>query len=421
MRADPNCNSVGNVMIESYLSTCLNCNPWCFRVQTSNTLQFIIDGYQAFTTPTTSNGQDGLWHHHAAVYDGTFLKYYFDGKNVRTCTSGTCLFPSQPSDRIVLGRKSDQSSNYFCGYLSGIRVDNGLARYTSDFIPPSPDVQRGNKTVFLAGVKGTDAEQTRTVSLCTNSNVCVCTSTCLPEIKVCHTVGGGKVDSVSDCFAGMRMSTGGAGEDDPNTFTTQSVFRPYQVPGGGAGGSDYNNSGGSSTAVGYWNSTKCSAGGKSGYSNSSAIYGTGGGGGDPGCNGAPGYRGSGGGGGGGELTTSGTWNIIMAANCKDTSTCCCFGCPGGSAFSTITESGTGANARTAVGDGEGIYSGFFNTTNITKVALVHGHDGSGSITPGSGGAWTRYVVYDLVESTGSETLYEIIKRLDTYNKNNPSW
>ena len=90
-------------------------------------------------------------------------------------------------------------------------------------------------------------------------------------------------------------------------------------------------------------------------------------------------------------------------------------------MTTITESGTGADGRTGVGDGEGIYSGFFNTTGITKVALVHGHDGGSTITPGSGGAWTRYVVYDLVESTGTETLYEILKRLDTYNKNNPSW
>ena len=109
------------------------------------------------------------------------------------------------------------------------------------------------------------------------------------------------------------------------------------------------------------------------------------------------------------------------SNCKDTGTYCCFGCPGTTAWTTITESGTGADGRTSVGDGEGIYSGFFNTTNITKVALVHGHDGSADITPGSGGAWTRYVVYDLVESTGSETLYEILKRLDTWNKNNPSW
>ena len=417
MRADVNCNSVSDVIIESHLSTCTNCDPWCMRVQSSNTLQFIIDGYQAFTTPTTANGQDSLWHHHAIVYDGTFLKYYFDGENVRTCTSGTCLFPSQPSDSITLGRSSKANSNHFCGYLSGIRIDNGIARYKSNFIPASPDLQQNTRTVFLAGVKSSRSDQTGVMG--SNAvNVGLCTSTCLPEIKVRCTVGGGQIDNVFDCFGGMRMSRGGAGQGDPTTVTTQCIFTPFQAPGGGAGGYGAL-SGGSSTAMGYWSGTKCSTGGQSGYSNASTIYGTGGGGGSAGSNGAPGYRGSGGGGGGAQQT--GGWSIIMASNCADTSTSCCFGCPGTTAWTTITESGTGANARTGVGDGEGIYSGFFNTTNITKIAFVHGHAGGSDLTPGSGGAWTRYLVYDLVESTGSETLYEILKRLDTYNKNNPSW
>ena len=62
-----------------------------------------------FTTPTTANGQDSLWHHHAIVYDGgLFLNIILMEKNVRTCTSGTCLFPSQPSDSITLGRSFDR-------------------------------------------------------------------------------------------------------------------------------------------------------------------------------------------------------------------------------------------------------------------------------------------------------------------------
>ena len=318
MRADANCNSVSDVIIESHLSTCTNCDPWCMRVQTSNTLQFIIDGYQAFTTPTTANGQDGLWHHHATVYDGTFLKYYFDGENVRTCTSGTCLFPSQPSDSITLGRSSKANSNHFCGYLSGIRVDNGLARYTSDFVPPSPDVQRGTRTVFLAGVKGTDAEQSGTVSLTTNTNVCVCTSTCLPEIKVCHTVCGGRTNSVFSCFGSMRMSRGGAGEVDPTSSTSPSIDNPFQVPGGGAGSNDSSNSGGPSGKIGYWSSTLQTTGGQVGYGNASTIYGTGGGGGSLGNDGSAGYRGGGGGGGGAKSTTCGypAWTLRTSGHNK---------------------------------------------------------------------------------------------------------
>ena len=58
------------------------------------------------------------------------------------------------------------------------------------FKPPSPDVQRGNRTVFLSGVKSSIEDQTGNTTVY-NTCVSLCTSTCLPEIKVCHTVLGG--------------------------------------------------------------------------------------------------------------------------------------------------------------------------------------------------------------------------------------
>ena len=267
-------------------------------------IHFNIDTSNVFSSPTTPNPFDNQWHHHAIVYctDGGVkkLKYYMDGKNLRDCSVSTC--PSA-ANTIRIGECPAGTTNYLCGYMSGIRVDNGLARYTSDFVPPSPDVQRGTKTVFLAGVKGTDAEQSGTVSLTTNTNVCVCTSTCLPEIKVCHTVYGGRTNSVFNCFGSMRMSRGGAGEADPTSSTSPSIDNPFRVPGGGAGGTTWNNSGGPSGKIGYWSSTLQTTGGQVGYGNASTIYGTGGGGGSLGNDGSAGYRGGGGGGGGGKNTS----------------------------------------------------------------------------------------------------------------------
>ena len=209
-----------------------------------------------------------------------------DGKNLRDCI---LLYTPQTACKIVIGRCSLTCTDFICGYMSGIRVDNGLARYTSDFLPPSPDVQRGNKTVFLAGVEGTDAEQTGIVSLCTNSNVCVCTSTCLPEIKVCHTVlGGGSGVPQFDCsLSSMRNYKGALGQDDPNTFTCQGVDIPFQPSGGGAGATgDLNETGGNSGGLRHFGSVICATGGanpQAGVSTPSAMYGTGGGGGNPGC------------------------------------------------------------------------------------------------------------------------------------------
>lgn len=94
-----------------------------------------------------------------------------------------------------------------------------------------------------------------------------------------------------------------------------------------------------------------------------------------------------------------------------------FGSLGSSSFKSATADSTGANARTSFGDGFGLYNAFFTQTNITKLALV---SGDGSATDAT--SHTHYIVYDLVDTgTGSETLYEIIDRLDTFNKNNPSW
>ena len=114
-----------------------------------------------------------------------------------------------------------------------------------------------------------------------------------------------------------------------------------------------------------------------------------------------------------------SWHIIMrTAGTKDRSfTSLHFGSPGDSLFKSATSSSTGADERTSLGDATGLYDAFFTLTGITKLALVSG-DGLAN-DPAS---HSHYVVYDLVDGgTASETLYEIIDRLDTYNKNSPRW
>jgi VCBS repeat-containing protein len=87
------------------------------------------------------------------------------------------------------------------------------------------------------------------------------------------------------------------------------------------------------------------------------------------------------------------------------------GSPGSSGFRTATASSTSASSRTTLGAGEGVYNAFFSQTGITKIALV---DGTGSsLDPTS---HTNYLVYDLVESTGSESINSILKRLDEYQR-----
>jgi len=86
-----------------------------------------------------------------------------------------------------------------------------------------------------------------------------------------------------------------------------------------------------------------------------------------------------------------------------------FASPGTTAFPTATETSTGATSRTTIGSGEGVYAAFFRQTGITKVAFVD--TSTTSLDPT---AHTNYLIFDLVESSGSESFYAILKRLDNY-------
>ncbi len=120
------------------------------------------------------------------------------------------------------------------------------------------------------------------------------------------------------------------------------------------------------------------------------------------------------------LTSSG-WQIIMMYSGKKTTSSQWIAAtfstirtnlasPGTSAFTTASVTNSGAINRTKIGDGQGVYKAFFDQTNITRIALI---DGSGTLTPTTN---NNYLIYDLVESTGTESVYGILKRLDEYQR-----
>lgn len=116
----------------------------------------------------------------------------------------------------------------------------------------------------------------------------------------------------------------------------------------------------------------------------------------------------------GKKIASSTWIATSDATVNTLRTG--MGSPGTSNFMTMSESSTSAAARRGFGDGQGLYSAFFTQTNISKIALVDGS--SGSLTPT---AHTNHLVYDLVESTGAETINDILKRLDIYQRDATSF
>jgi len=94
------------------------------------------------------------WYHLAAVRDGNNLKIFIDG----TQTGGDLSFSDtidSETTGLSIGKRamSDENNGYernFNGYLSNLRIVNGTAIYTSDFTPPTNELEKTSDTVLLA-------------------------------------------------------------------------------------------------------------------------------------------------------------------------------------------------------------------------------------------------------------------------------
>lgn len=74
------------------------------------------------------------WHHFAMTYDGTNTKIWvngvLDGSVAGTSTSDT-------SANITIGYYEAVTSSSYYGYIDNFRFTKGVARYTSNFTPPT--------------------------------------------------------------------------------------------------------------------------------------------------------------------------------------------------------------------------------------------------------------------------------------------
>ncbi len=81
------------------------------------------------TTPTAN-----VWSHVAAVYNGTTINLYLNGVSVLSTAVGN----SDVDASINIGA-FPSFGEYFIGYIDELRVTKGIARYTSNFTPPTSE------------------------------------------------------------------------------------------------------------------------------------------------------------------------------------------------------------------------------------------------------------------------------------------
>lgn len=87
------------------------------------------------------------------------------------------------------------------------------------------------------------------------------------------------------------------------------------------------------------------------------------------------------------------------------------GNPGTTLFRSASITSTTASSRTTFGDSQGLYPAFFNKTGISRIAFVDGTSNSTDPT-----THTNYLIYDLVQTSGTESIYGILDRLDKFQQ-----
>lgn len=111
-------------------------NFWSFGPITNGTVKFYYYTGSSQSLATTATLAVGQWYHLAFVNNAGALTIYINGVSSATGTiTGTPqIGASQP---LTLG---GSNSLYFNGYIKDLRVTKGVARYTTNFTPPTtPD------------------------------------------------------------------------------------------------------------------------------------------------------------------------------------------------------------------------------------------------------------------------------------------
>ena len=76
------------------------------------------------------------WYHYALVRNGTDISMYIDGTKVGTSLTTSTAVDST-ANRFAVGGPGEYAGLQFQGYIQDFRISKGLARYTSNFTPPT--------------------------------------------------------------------------------------------------------------------------------------------------------------------------------------------------------------------------------------------------------------------------------------------
>jgi hypothetical protein len=135
-----------------------------FYVRYSSPLYYLVyqvyDGSQIIYSAQTISGPSAdTWHHVALVRTGNDFLLFLDGTKVGSTVTDTDAVPDFAA-AAVIGNWPVGTAYDLNGWLDEFRVSKGVARWTSNFTPPTAPYSREGQTVLLLHMDGTNGSTT---------------------------------------------------------------------------------------------------------------------------------------------------------------------------------------------------------------------------------------------------------------------
>lgn len=132
--------SVGDKSTSPYTNVCLFVNTSFLRLYITTTTTVVWD--VALTTTFPLN----VWTHHAITRSGSTIKWFVNGVQVNTTTSGSGTLSLTGA---YIGYSQAIAPTAYKGYISNFRVVNGTSLYNTNFTPPTTPLTAVANTQLL--------------------------------------------------------------------------------------------------------------------------------------------------------------------------------------------------------------------------------------------------------------------------------
>jgi hypothetical protein len=184
------------------------------------TLQLVLfsSNTSFVSTEATTSFSLNTWYHVAAVRNGTSVRLYKDGIDVGGNTNAVSVQNTQTV--VAVGSESPYYISqgydyYFPGYIDDLRITKGVARYTSNFTPPTAQLPSPVDPYFSD------------VSLLLHGNGVNNSTTFTDSSSNNHTLtvnGGANISTAQSKFGGASMYFDGSGDSLSLPLDTSIAF-----------------------------------------------------------------------------------------------------------------------------------------------------------------------------------------------------